>query len=87
MFGAPAAHFFHDGNEVTAGFGEGVGDFGRGIVRGFARNNAVLFELAQLRGENFFGDAREKVAKFGEALRFEREIPERQNFPFAGHDV
>jgi len=87
MFGAPAAHFFHEGNQVAAGFCEGVGNFGRGIAGGFARNNAILFEFAKLRGEDFFGDAGEKVAKFAEALRLEREIPERENFPLAGHDV
>ena len=87
MFGAPTAHFFHEGNEVAAGFSEGVGDSRRGIVGGFARNDSVLFEFAKLRGEDFFGDAGEKVAKFCEALRLEREIPKRENFPFAGHDV
>lgn len=87
VFGAPTAHFFHEGNEIAARFGERVGDFRRGIVGGFARNDAVLFEFAKLRGEDFFCDAGEKIAKFGEALRLEREIPKRENFPFAGHDV
>src|SRR5882757_1445537 len=87
MFGAPAAHFFHEGNEVAAGFSEGVGDFRRRIVGGFAANNAVLFELAKLRGEDFFGDAGEQVAKFCEALRLEGEVPKRENLPLAGHDV
>ena len=75
MFGAPAAHFFHEGNEVAAGFSEGVGDFRRRIAGGFARNNAVLFEFAKLRGEDFFGDAGEQVAEFSEALRLEGEVP------------
>ena len=26
VFGAPAAHFFHERNEVATGFSEGVGD-------------------------------------------------------------
>jgi len=87
VLGAPAAHFFHERNEVAAGSGERVGNFGRRIVSGFARNNAVLFEFAKLRGEDFFSDAGEQVAKFGKALRLEREIPKRENFPLAGHDV
>lgn len=87
MFCAPATHFFHKRNEVAAGFGEGIGDFGRDVGGGFPRDNAVFFEFAKLRGENFFRNARENVTQFGESLRFKREIPQGQDFPFAGKDV
>ena len=87
VFGAPTAHFFHERNEITPGFGERIGDFGRRIVRGFASDNAIFFEFAELCGQDFFGDAGKKIAKLGETLRAEGEIPESENFPFACEDV
>ena len=87
MLGAPAAHFFHEGDEIATGFGERVGDLGRRIESGFASTDTVSLEFAELRGEDFFCDAGKEIAKFGKALRFEREIPQGQDFPFAGEDV
>jgi len=87
MFCAPATHFFHKRNEVAASFGEGIGDLGRDVDGGFSCDNAVFFQLAKLCGENFFRYTGKQVAEFGESLRFKREIPQRQDFPFAGKDV
>ena len=85
--GAPAAHFFHEGNELAAGFGERVGDFWRRVECGFAGDGAVFFEFTELGGQDFFGDAGEHIAQGGEAFWSEGKIPEREDFPLPGEDI
>ena len=49
----------------------------------FAMDDAVAFELAQLRAQDFFADARQQIAKLGKAFRPEAEMPDGQHLPFA----
>jgi hypothetical protein len=49
----------------------------------FALNDAVFFQLAELRGEHFFANAGKKIAEFGEAPRLEAQMPDDQDFPLA----
>jgi len=74
---------FHEGMEVAGRLCKGVSHFRGESWVDLREITPSCFELAKLRGEDFFGDAGEKVAKFCEALRLEREIPKRENFPFA----
>src|SRR5438094_9056741 len=76
MASPPRAHLGQQGDEVVAGFAEVVGDLRRRGWLDLALDYAVLFELAQLRGEHFFADAGEQVAKFRKATRHEAEMPD-----------
>ena len=64
--GAPVAHVGHHGDEVVTGFGEVVSDLRRRGRFYFTLDDSVLFELTQLRGENFFADSGQKFANFRE---------------------
>ena len=79
---APMAHVSQHGNEVIAGFGEVVGDLRRRGRFDLAMDHAVPFKLTQLRGEHFFADAGEQVAKFRETTRHEAKMPDNQHLPF-----
>src|SRR5216684_6067765 len=87
LFGAPVAEAFEERDQGLAGGAERIGDLGRrGRCRGSV-DDAILFQFAELRGENFFADASEKVAEFGEAQRAKRKAPDRLDFPLAAQDV
>ena len=69
--GAPVAHGGHHGDEVVTGFGEVVSDLRRGGRLDSSLDDAVLFELTQLRGKNFFTDSGQEFAYFRETARHE----------------
>src|SRR5262249_28849311 len=48
MFCAPAAHLFHQRNQVAAGFREGIGDLWRDVACRFSDNDTVFCEFAEL---------------------------------------
>ena len=87
MLCAPAAHLFHEGNQVAACFCEGIGDLWRDVASRFSDNDAVFCEFAELCSEDFFSYAGKQVAEFGKALWLKGEVPKREDFPFAGEDV
>jgi hypothetical protein len=87
MARTPGAEDAHGLDELLAGTREGVGDLGRRGVRDLAMDDAVGFHLAELRGQDFFADAGEKIAKLREALRAEAQMPDGEDFPFAADDI
>jgi hypothetical protein len=87
MARTPGAEDAHGLDELLAGTREGVGDLRRRGVRDLAMDDAVGFHLAELRGQDFFADAGEKIAKLREALRAEAQMPDGEDFPFAADDI
>jgi hypothetical protein len=87
MAGAPGAEDTHGINEFFAGAGERISDLRRRGVGNFAMDNAVVFELAELRGEDFFAHAGKKIAKFCEAFRAEAQIPDGEDLPLAADGI
>ena len=81
MAGAPVAQFGHHRDEVVAGFAEVVGHLLRHGCLDATLDDAVFFQLTQLRGKDFFAHAGEQVTEFGKAPRHEAEMPDQQNFP------
>ena len=55
--GAPVAQLGHHGDEFITGFGEAVSDLRRNGWLDLALDDAIFFELTQLRGEHFFADS------------------------------
>src|ERR1700731_2831387 len=87
LLGAPVAKVFEDWDQCLAGGAERVGDLrGRG-AHCPSVDDAILFQFTQLRGEDFFADASQKIAEFGEAQRAKRKSPDCLDFPLAAQDV
>src|SRR5712692_9376611 len=87
LFGAPIAEAFEERDQGLAGGAERIGDPGRrGMHRGSV-DDAILFQFAELGGENFLADASEKIAELGKAQRTKRKAPDRLDFPLAAQDV
>ena len=64
-----------------------MGDLRRRGMRGHSVDNTILLQFTELRGENLFADASQKIAKFGEAPRAEGKMPNRLDLPLATQDV
>src|SRR6266852_572023 len=84
---APIAERLQHGNQFFAGAVERVGDLRRDRRGGAANHKTVLFELAQLLGEHFFGDIFQLSADFREAPRPERKVPQDLHLPLAGDQI
>src|SRR5271165_5481578 len=87
LFGAPVAEAFEEGDQGLAGGAKRVGDLGRRGARHRSQDDPVLFQFAELGGENFFADATQKIAEFGETQGAKRKAPDRLDFPLAAQDV
>jgi len=87
MAGSPGAEDAHRLDEFLAGTGEVIGDLGRRGGRDLATDDAVSFKLAELGGQDFFADTREKFPKFGEAFRAEAQMPDSEDLPFAADGI
>jgi hypothetical protein len=51
-----------------------VSDFRRRGAHCPSVDDTVLFQFTELRGENFFADASQKIAEFGEAQRAKKTV-------------
>ena len=51
------------------------------------RPSPNLFQFTDLRGENFFAEASQKIAELGEAQRAKRKSTDYLDFPLAAQDV
>src|SRR6266851_878352 len=87
LFGAPVTEAFEERDQGLAGGAERIGDLRRGGRHCCPVDDAILFQFAELGGENFFADASEKIAQFGEAQWTKRKAPHRLDFPLAAEDV
>src|SRR3984893_12644693 len=76
VLGAPVAKVFEDGDQCPAGGAERVGDLRRRGAHCPSVDDAIPFQFTELRGENFFADASQKIAEFGEAQRAKRKSPD-----------
>src|SRR6266849_9651929 len=87
LFGAPVAKAFEERDQGLAGGAERIGDPWRRGANSRSVDDTIPFQFAELRGENFFADAWQKIAEFGEAARAKRKMPHGLDFPLATQDV
>ncbi len=83
----PSRSGFEERDQGLAGAAKRISDFRRRGEHCGSADDAVFFQFAELRGENFFADASQKIAEFGEAQRAKRKAPDRLDFPLAAQDV
>src|SRR5713226_2047751 len=87
LFGAPVAKILEERDQGLAGGTEGVGDLGRRGADCPPVDYAILFQFSELGSENFFTDAAQKIAEFGEAQRTKRKAPHSLDFPLTAQNV
>ena len=87
MARAPGAEDAHGFDEFLTSAAKRVGDLWRRRVRHLATDDAVRFELTELGRQDFFADTWEKLAKLGEALGTEAQMPDDQNLPFPADGI
>src|SRR5229473_1073392 len=87
LFGSPVAEALEERHQGLAGGAERIGDLGRRGRHCCSVDDAILFQFAELGGENFFADASEKIAQLGKAQWTKRKAPHRLDFPLAAQDV
>src|SRR5260370_29242070 len=87
LFGAPVAKIFEERDQCPAGAAERVGDLRRRGAQCHPVDDTIFLQFTELRGEHLFADASQKIAKFGEAPRAKRKVPDRLDFPLATQHV
>lgn len=87
MLAAPDGEKLHDGAEGLAFGGEGVFDAGWDFGVGSSSDEAILFELFKLAGEDFEGHAGDDAVNLAETEGAVEEDVEDDRFPFAADDV
>ena len=76
-------HLGHHGDEFITGAAERVADVRRDRGFSISFDDAVGFQVAQLRREHLFAYAGKKIAKLGEASRPKAKVPNHERFPLA----
>src|SRR5437016_10390222 len=87
LLGAHVAQVLEERNQGFSRDAERIGDPGRRGTDCGSAYDANLFQFTELRGENFFADAAEKIAELREAERAKRKAPDRLDSPLAAQDV